>query len=534
MLPEHDLLVVDEAHELVDRVTATITDELSQGMVSGAARRAARLADGTDEVEDAAVLLGGVLEELPEGRMAGLSDGLVLALSRVRDTTRSVQSELKPPPGEQPDGSRQVARAAIDEMYENSARILEGRDLDVVWLSKDPRRGPVLRVAPMSVAMLVRDKVFGDRTVILTSATLELGGSFDAVAGTIGLRGEGAPDWRGLDVGSPFDYQRQAIVYVAKDLPAPGRDGTSPRVLDEIEALVRAAGGRTLGLFSSTRAAQNAAEQLRARFATDGTDIDILCQGEDQIATLVRQFAREPMTCLFGTLTLWQGVDVPGSSCQLVVIDRIPFPRPDDPLASARAEAIARMGGNGFMAVSATHAALRLAQGSGRLVRRSDDRGVVAILDSRMVSARYAGFLQRSLPPFWPTTDRDLVVAALRRLDEVAPPPLAVADPALRGIVGAVDGTADGGVTQGAEAASTDPGVDHRPVAGPPPTPVSTRSAVTIGHAWTGDQDAELRDAVEAGIDMDDLIDHLELPLDVVRARLDQLGLELNDSPRLL
>jgi len=534
MLPEHDLLVVDEAHELVDRVTATITDELSQGMVSGAARRAARLADGTDEVEDAAVLLGGVLEELPEGRMAGLSDGLVLALSRVRDTTRSVQSELKPPLGEQPDGSRQVARAAIDEMYENSARILEGRDLDVVWLSKDPRRGPVLRVAPMSVAMLVRDKVFGDRTVILTSATLELGGSFDAVAGTIGLRGEGAPDWRGLDVGSPFDYQRQAIVYVAKDLPAPGRDGTSPRVLDEIEALVRASGGRTLGLFSSTRAAQNAAEQLRARFATDGTDIDILCQGEDQIATLVRQFAREPMTCLFGTLTLWQGVDVPGSSCQLVVIDRIPFPRPDDPLASARAEAIARMGGNGFMAVSATHAALRLAQGSGRLVRRSDDRGVVAILDSRMVSARYAGFLQRSLPPFWPTTDRDLVVAALRRLDEVAPPPLAVADPALRGIVGAVDGTADGGVTQGAEAASTDPGVDHRPVAGPPPTPVSTRSAVTIGHAWTGDQDAELRDAVEAGIDMDDLIDHLELPLDVVRARLDQLGLELNDSPHLL
>src|SRR5699024_11177724 len=151
---------------------------------------------------------------------------------------------------------------------------------------------------------------------------------------------------------------------------------------------------------------------------------------------------------LFGTLTLWQGVDVPGSSCQLVLIDRIPFPRPDDPLSSARAEEIGRRGGNGFMAVSATHAALRLAQGAGRLVRRGDDRGVVAFLDHRMVKARYAGFLQRSLPPFWPTTDKQLVLGALRRLDETAPPPMPVADPARRGLTGAV--------VAGGVAASTD------------------------------------------------------------------------------
>ncbi|MDQ6715443.1 MAG: ATP-dependent DNA helicase, partial [Actinomycetota bacterium] len=433
-------------------------------------------------------------------------------------------------PGEQLDAARQVARAAIDEMYENTARILEQRELDVVWLSRDPRRGPVLRVAPMSVAMLVRDKVFGYRTVILTSATLELGGSFDTVAGTTGLRGEGAPAWRGLDVGSPFDYARQAIVYVAKHLAAPGRDGTSPLVLDEIEALVRAAGGRTLGLFSSTRAAQNAAEELRARFSTDGTGIDICCQGEDQIATLVRRFAREPTTCLFGTLTLWQGVDVPGPSCQLVIIDRIPFPRPDDPLASARSEAIARMGGNGFMAVSATHAALRLAQGSGRLVRRAEDRGIVAILDSRMVTARYAGFLQRSLPPFWPTTDRDLVLAALARLDEIAPPPLPVAEPALRGLVGALEGS---GMEADTPGSGPDAAVDHRPVAGPPPVPPSPRTAVTVGHAWTPEQDEELRDAVDAGVEMEDLVDHLELPVDAIRARLGQLGLELTDASTL-
>ena len=522
MLPEHDLLVVDEAHELVERVTSTITDELTPGMVSGAARRAGKRSERSDDATGAADLLGSVLDGMPEGRVLSLPDALVLALSRVRDVARAMQSELKPEAGAEADGALQVARAAVDEVFENAERILEGRELDVVWLSHEPRRGAVLRVAPMSVAMLVRDKVLADRTVVLTSATLELGGSFDAVAGTMGLRGEGAPGWTGVDVGSPFDYPRQAIAYVAAHLPPPGRDGTPTEAMDELEALVLAAGGRTLGLFSSMRAAQAASEELRDRFSRQGVAIEILCQGEDQISTLVRQFARDSTTCLFGTLSLWQGVDVPGSSCQLVVIDRIPFPRPDDPLASARTQAIARMGGNGFMAVSATHAALRLAQGAGRLVRRSDDRGVVAFLDSRMTTARYAGFLQRSLPPFWPTTDREKVLAALRRLDEVAPPPLPVAEPTARGLGGAPAAYPMG--EEGGEPAS-----DPRPVAGPPPVAPSPRTAVTGGHAWTSAQDAELRDAAEAGIDLDELVEHFELEIDVIQARLAQLGLEIGE-----
>ena len=463
LLPPHDVLVVDEAHELVDRVTSTITDEITAGAIRGAAKRAGKMVDSTDELEDLAVALESQLEEAPEGRMrAGLPDALALTVGRLREVSRGLLTELKPEKGGEIDGSRQVAIAAMDDLFDVAGRILEERELDVVWLAKDPRRGPVLRVAPMSVAMLVRDKVFEDdstdeegdrtdRTVVLTSATLELGGSFDAVAGTLGLRGEGAPPWRGLDVGSPFAYPEQAIAYVAEHLPAPGRDGLAAETLDEIEELVRAAGGRTLGLFSSMRAAREAAEAMRERL---GDDHPVLCQGEDQITTLVREFAKDPRTCLFGTLTLWQGVDVPGSSCQLVLIDRIPFPRPDDPLSSARTEEIGRRGGNGFMAVSATHAALRLAQGAGRLVRRGDDRGVVAFLDHRMVKARYAGFLQRSLPPFWPTTDKQLVLGALRRLDETAPPPLPVHEPARRGLTGAVD--ADG--------------AEHpRPVASDPP-----------------------------------------------------------------
>ncbi|HET9022693.1 MAG TPA: ATP-dependent DNA helicase, partial [Ornithinibacter sp.] len=537
MLPEHDVLVIDEGHELVDRVTSTITDEVTPGMVRAAAKRAGRQADSSETMDDAADLLESVLEPAPEGRLTGIPDSLALALGRVRDTARTVQSELKPQQGEEPDGGRQVARAAVDEVFENASRILEERELDVVWLSRDPRRGPVLRVAPMSVAALVRERVFSERTVVMTSATLELGGTFDAVAGTIGLRGEGAPAWRGLDVGSPFAYPQQGIAYVAQHLPAPGRDGLAAQTLDEIEALVRAAGGRTLGLFSSMRAAKEATEAMRERFADHGApasgasgDVVFLCQGEDQISTLVRQFAREPRTCLFGTLSLWQGVDVPGSSCQLVIIDRIPFPRPDDPLASARSQAIARMGGNGFMAVSATHAALRLAQGAGRLIRRADDRGVVAFLDNRMMTARYAGFLQRSLPPFWPTADRAMVLAALERLDETAEPPQPVDEPALRGLTGAV-AAAPTEPGRGADAAAPVPA--ERPVAEDPPPPQSSRTAVTHGHAWTEQEDEELRDGVELGLSLEELAESMELPADAVAARLAGLGLEAGIGPTL-
>ncbi|UJH71388.1 ATP-dependent DNA helicase [Ornithinimicrobium sp. INDO-MA30-4] len=391
MLPEHDVLIVDEAHELTDRVTSTVTDEITSATVAIAAKRAARYGS-TEQLNDGADTLQSVLDELPEGRSArGLPDALAIALGAIRDAARGLQSELKGDLKGGPDGARQIARSGIDEIFDACERLLDERELDVAWVSKDPRRGSSLRVAPMSVAMTLREKIFGDRTVVLTSATLELGGTFDVVAGTLGLRGDNArsgPAW----MSAALDYPQQAIAYVASGLPAPGRDGAADVVFDEIEQLIRSAGGRTLGLFSSRRAAETAAFHMRTRLADLG--IKVLCQGDDQTPTLVREFASDAKTCLFGTMSLWQGVDVPGSACQLVIIDRIPFPRPDDPLSSARTEAISKMGGNGFMAVSATHAALRLAQGAGRLIRRQDDRGVVAFLDSRMVSARYAGFLQ--------------------------------------------------------------------------------------------------------------------------------------------
>ncbi len=222
----------------------------------------------------------------------------------------------------------------------------------------------------------------------------------------------------GLDVGSPFDYGQPGHPLRRPAPAAAGarRAGARPQ-LDEIADLVDAADGRTLGLFSSRRAAETAAEAVRERLP----HLTTLAQGDAQLPELARQFVDDPHTCLFGTLSLWQGLDVPGDTCQLVIIDRIPFPRPDDPLMSARQKAADRAGGNGFMQVAATHAALLMAQGAGRLIRTTADRGVVAVLDPRLVTARYGSFLASSLPPMWPTTDPALVRGALARLSAPAP-----------------------------------------------------------------------------------------------------------------
>ena len=290
---------------------------------------------------------------------------------------------------------------------------------------------PRLCVAPLQVWGPMRDKLLTDKLAVFTSATLRLGGDFNAVASSFGLKpsenadviGPDGPErtddvlpWRGLDVGSPFDYGQQAILYVARHLPPPGRDGLGKAILDEIVELVDASEGRALGLFSSRRAAETAAEAVRERLP----HLTTLAQGDAQLPELARQFLADPHTALFGTLSLWQGLDVPGDTCQLVLIDRIPFPRPDDPLMSARQRAADKAGGNGFMQVAATHAALLLAQGSGRLIRTMTDRGVVAVLDPRLATARYGGFLKASLPPMWTTTDPAVVRKALARLSAAA------------------------------------------------------------------------------------------------------------------
>jgi len=411
VLGPHDALIVDEAHELVSRITSHATDELSPSLVASAAR-AARRAGGPgalcDALDDTGGALGRALDAARVGRLRdGLPESLALAVAAVRDEAKPLLRAIETESAE-----AKVATARLGEVADIAAALLGEGDRLVVWLA--PPDGDYggsvpgrILAAPLDVAGLVRERLLAETATVFTSATLALGGSFDAMARQLGVE-----DPVALDAGSPFDHEAQGILYVASHLDRPGPGGIAADALDELADLIAAAGGRTLGLFSSHRAAVEATEAMRARL-----DVPILYQKDDQVPTLLRRFRDDPRACLFGSTTLWQGVDLPGDTCQLVVIDRIPFPRPDDPIAQARAEAVDAAGGSGFMAVSATHAALLLAQGAGRLIRTLTDRGVVAVLDSRLATARYGGFLARSLPPLWPTTDRVTVLDALRRLD---------------------------------------------------------------------------------------------------------------------
>jgi ATP-dependent DNA helicase DinG len=464
IVPPHKLLVVDEAHELADRVSSAAQAEITPEVVERAGRRSRTMITpaAAESLAEAADALTVSLADIPAGRLTdGLPERLRLAVAMIESATRAGLTAIGEIKSDDPDPvGKQQAKAVLDELSTTSQRLLEENSYDVAWVEKSDmgsgRRALV--VAPLSVAGTLSEKLYADRTVVVTSATLTLGGRFDTVARSLGLpvgppgptsagrsdsasaasSGSAGPDgsgrsaapsggassagvaaspssgdgWTSLDVGSPFDYPKQGILYVAAHLPRPAASGLPDAAGAELLRLVEALGGRTLGLFSSRKAATQAAELLRAK-----TDLPILLQGEETLPILVRKFKEQKDSCLFGVMSLWQGVDVPGDSCQLVVIDRLPFPRPDEPLAAARAAAVDASGGSGFSAVSVPIAAVRLAQGVGRLIRSTGDKGVVAVLDSRLETARgYGAFLRKSLPPFWYTTRPDVAEGALRRL----------------------------------------------------------------------------------------------------------------------
>ena len=423
VLPEHDAVIIDEGHELVDRATAAVTGELTVGLVERAVSRARRNLDPEtlERLQEAADGLDVALREASEdlsgpSRLEAWDRPLMLALTRLRDVCHQAMAEVNADKGGDVDAlaARQIAAGALEDVHDVAGDLLGMTELDVVWLDPgEANRGPALRIAPLSVAGLLRSALFERTPVAITSATLTVGGGFEPVLASLGID---PADATAVDVGSPFDHGRQGILYVARQLPPPGREGTPMEALDELADLIEAAGGRTLALFSSWRGVERAADYLRVRFG-DRPDLPLLVQKRgDAVGQLVQRFADEPASTLLGTVSLWQGVDVPGASCILVVIDRIPFPRPDDPLLAARQRAIDEAGGSGFRAVSVPKAGLLLAQGAGRLIRGTEDRGVVAVLDSRLATAGYASALRASLPPFWYTTDRAVVLGSLARL----------------------------------------------------------------------------------------------------------------------
>jgi ATP-dependent DNA helicase DinG len=409
IIGEHDAVIVDEAHALPAALQRAATDELSVEALNRAARRtrSAGCADEADRMLDAADALESALAvwDAPEGRrLSELPREVLQALSTIREASGVALAAIRRATQADP-SARQRALAACESVAEAAGELLSVDESRVMW-----RRRDRLVVLPLDVSDVVRDGIIGERAAVFTSATLQLGGTFTTVAESLGLR---AGEWVGEDVGSPFDYPAQGILFVPDRLAPPGPDWPTPQALGMAADLVQAAGGRALVLMASWNGVAAMADALT--LVAPGRLL-VQKRGEPT-APLIRAFADEPDSVLVGTLGLWQGVDVPGDACTLVIIDKLPFPPPTDPVVSARQAAIDARGGSGWMQISLPQAAVTLAQGAGRLIRSGDDRGVVAILDSRLANRRYGSYLRRSLPPFAFMTDPSKVADALRRLD---------------------------------------------------------------------------------------------------------------------
>jgi ATP-dependent DNA helicase DinG len=438
ILPERDAVILDEAHEFMDRTTQAVTEELTSARVQRAAAMARKYMSGklSDAFTNAADSFHDAMADYGEdvkgdfskqGRLEEIPQSLEHPVRKVKETaTALVQSLGSDEEILEPDALAERARVkgAVQEIATTAGKLLKMGDTHVLWY--EPTFS-TLHLAPLSVSHVLRSNLLTQSPVIATSATLTVGNGFDAMAKSIGfVVGNEADEEvsddeidpgnvQFLDVGSPFDFANQGMLYLPKHLPEPTRDGTSPQVLEELGELIDAAGGRTLALFSSWRGVEAADAHLRD--VLKERPISIITQKRgDAVAPLVERFAKDETSVLLGTMSLWQGVDVPGNSCILVAIDRLPFPRPDEPVLAARSALADNSGGSGFMQVSVPRAALLLAQGAGRLIRSIDDRGVVAIMDSRIVTKRYGSVLLNSMPPLWRTNDKQVVRDSLSRL----------------------------------------------------------------------------------------------------------------------
>ena len=441
ILPERDAVILDEAHEFMDRTTQAVTEELTSGRVARAANMARRHMPGklSDAFVKAAEGFAEAMDEYgqeyrirsdEERKLNELPDALAAPVRKIKEAAEAViayinaDSEIVDPDSL---ADRARVKGAVNEIKVTAQKMMRMGEGQVLWY--EPTFS-TLYLAPLAVSHVLRENLFTQTPVIATSATLTVGKSFDPIARSLGILATADSESESeeessidpsnvqmLDVGSPFDFANQGMLYLPREIPEPGRDGPSKEALVELGELIDAAGGRTLALFSSWRGVEMADEHLRRVLAE--LPISIITQKRgDSVGSLVERFADDPTSILLGTMSLWQGVDVPGPSCTLVAIDRIPFPRPDDPVMSARAEEADAAGGSGFMQVSLPRAALLLAQGTGRLIRSVDDRGVVAILDSRIINKRYGSILLNSMPPLWRTSDGKTVKESLKRLHQ--------------------------------------------------------------------------------------------------------------------
>ncbi|MEO0493750.1 MAG: ATP-dependent DNA helicase [Actinomycetota bacterium] len=406
VLPEHDVVMIDEAHQLEDIVAEAAGRQISPARVQAAARNTASVLvdiEPSQRAEESATSLHVALEPLigerlldgPDVEVGKALDDVRAATERLLDALRAVPEGAPADTRTKAIRARQVATGLIDDID----AVRWPTDSEVMWVD-GPTSNPGLRSTPIAVDALLSENLWAKRAGVLTSATLP-----PKATGRLGL----PDDTVTLDVGSPFDYETNALLYCPTHLPDPRNDGFRSAQHAEIESLMAAAGGRTLALFTSFSAMREAAERLDGRLPWK-----ILMQGDGAKNALLREFVENEETSLFATMSFWQGVDAPGRTCSLVIVDRIPFPRPNEPVLQARRD---RAGKAAFGQIDLPRAATLLAQGAGRLIRTSTDRGVVAVLDPRLATARsYRWDLINALPPMTRTKDRDQVTRFLQEL----------------------------------------------------------------------------------------------------------------------
>ena len=399
VLPDHDVVVFDEAHELEDIAAASLGMEITAGRFRALAAVARGILGKDRQPADDLAATGEVLEAALLPRLGqrvarpfdeSLDATVALAADRVSRLVTAVRR------ADDTDPRRARSLQAAGHLGADLALLRAPAATDVTWI-EGTAGAPAMRMAPVDVGQRLADRLWGTVTAVLTSATIPL-----QLAARLGIEAQNCDE---LNVGSPFAYEEQALLYCAAHLPDPRKPAYEAASLDELTWLINAAGGRTLALFTSWRAMQAAAAAVRERVT-----YAVLAQSDLPKPALLAAFAREETSCLFATMGFWQGVDIPGRSLSLLVIDKIPFARPDEPLQQARRE---RAGANAFRLIDLPRAATLLAQGIGRLVRTSTDRGVAAVLDPRLASASYRWDLIDALPPMRRSRSRDEVAEFL-------------------------------------------------------------------------------------------------------------------------
>ena len=391
VLPEHDVVILDEAHETEDVLCSALGVTLTPGRIAAVARLipGGALVRHRDSLDRSLTPLAGrrlAAGARGEPAVAQVLDDLAQVVREERGGLRAKDDD------ETVQARRERAAKALESLATDVDAVLAGGDDHVTWVEASASQ-PTLRMAPVHVGRDLAQVLWSSATPVLTSATIPPG-----LPARLGL----GPETVELDVGSPFDFRARSLLYVPR-LPDVRHPRHQAEAHAELEFLLTAAGGRTLALFTSWRAMR------AARAALDGAvPYRILAQDDLPKPALVDAFRHDTTSCLFATMGFWQGVDVPGEACSLVVIDRLPFARPDDPMAEARRE---RAGPAAFAAVDVPHAATRLAQGAGRLIRTASDRGVVAVLDPRLAESSYRSAILAALPPMRRTRDRADVTA---------------------------------------------------------------------------------------------------------------------------